>query len=199
MSVLSPALLGATALVLLASGLLHARHPGVLARGLAAHAVLPRRARSLVGLGVPVLEVVLGAATVVTLAGWGWSGLTGDARTAQLAVGLGTAALFAGFAAYLLTVSRAQPDADLPCACGIGETSVGTAALTRAAGLALLGALGGLTAQGWQAGARPLEESAVVAAAAVTLAITVSLLPAARELPDGLTRTVAPAPSGVLR
>ena len=61
MSVLSPALLGAAGLVLLASAAGHLRSPGTLRRGLQAQGVLGTRGRRAVALVLGPVEGVLGA------------------------------------------------------------------------------------------------------------------------------------------
>lgn len=194
MSILSPALLAAVALVLLTSGVGHLVHGESLRRALAVHDVLPGSLRRVVATALPVAEVALGGLLLAAT-----FGTTGAGPVPGLVAGLGATGLFVLFAAYLALVLRAHPGDEVPCACGVGETSVGPAALGRAAGLAALAAAGALTAQGWAPGGRPVEEILVVGAAGVSLAITASLLPAARALPEALTRAELPAARGGLR
>ncbi len=194
MSILSPALLTAAALVLVTSGVGHLGGAEALRRALVVHGVLPGSLRRVVATALPVAEVALGGLLLAAT-----FGTTGAGPVPGLVAGLGATGLFVLFAAYLALVLRAHPGGEVPCACGVGETSVGPAALGRAAGLAALAAAGALTAQGWAPGGRPVEEILVVGAAGVSLAITASLLPAARALPEALTRAELPAARGGLR
>jgi len=193
-SILSPALLAAVALVLLTSGVGHLVHGESLRRALAVHGVLPGSLRRVVATALPVAEVALGGLLLAAT-----FGLAGEGPLPGRVAGLGATGLFALFAAYLALVLRAHPDDEVPCACGVGETSMGPAALGRAVGLAALTLVGVLTAQGWVLAGRPVEEVLVVGAAGVSLSITVSLLPAARALPEALTRAELPAARGGLR
>lgn len=183
MSVLSPALLGALALVLLASAVGHLRDPVALRSGLLAHGVLPAVLRGPVALLLPLVEVVLGVAAVLAVAG------PGDPVLLTRLTGGGAFLLFAAFTTYLIIVLRTRPEPGVPCACGLGAASVGAASVLRAGVLALFAGVAALSAGGWTLATRPGVEIAVTLAAAVTLAVATALLPAAREVPDDLTLT----------
>lgn len=174
MSILSPALLGAVALVLLASGRAHALGPGALRRGLDAHAVLPRAWHVPLTVFLPVAEVTLGLALLGSL-----TGMPLDPGVP----GAGAAALCAGFATYLTLVLRRHPDEEVPCACGLGAAPVSGPAVGRAGLLAVFALAGVLTAQGWSLAARPVTEVLVTAGAALSIAVATALLPAARTVP----------------
>jgi hypothetical protein len=173
-SVLSPALLGAVALVLLVSGATHVLRPAELRSGLASHDVLPRRLRGTVRLVLPVVELGAAGALLTGVAGAGWS---------PVGPALAAAVLLAALGAYLWLVLRRHPEADVPCACGLGRTPVTGTAVARAGLLAGGALVGGLADQGWTLAGRPAEEALVAAAAAGTLALATALLPAARALP----------------
>lgn len=183
MSVLSPALLGAVALVLLASAAGHLRHPVALRSGLLVHDVLPAALHRPVSVLLPVAELTLGAVALWAIAG------PGDPVLLTRLGGAGAALLFAGFTAYLLAVLRTRPQPGVPCACGVGEASVGPASVARAGLLAGFAAVAALTAGGWTLTTRPALEVVVTVAAALTLAVATALLPAAREVPADLTLT----------
>lgn len=183
-SVLSPALLAAVGLVLLASGLAHLRQPGALGRALALHGVLPARLLAPVRSLLTVAEVGLGALLLAAV-------VTPVVPVLPVA-GLG-AALCAAFTAYLVVVRRATAGGDpVPCGCGIGETEIGPAAVARAGVLTVLAVVGGL-APAWDPARATAVESGVVVAAGLTLALVTAFLPAARALPAG---TPAPVRGG---
>lgn len=114
MSVLSPALLGACGLVLLAAAIAHLRSPQALRRGLLAHGVLPDTAHRSVSLVLGPVEAILGAAALVVALG-------GSSRGVALAVSMPIAALFLLLAVYLAQVLRVTAGQVVPCACGLGE------------------------------------------------------------------------------
>lgn len=192
MSVLSPALLGAVALVLLASATSHLRRPVALRSALVVHDVIPPALRTPVSLLLPVAELLIGAAALLAV-----TGLAGDPFTLGRATAGVALVLFAGFAAYLVAVLRTNPEPGVPCACGLGEAAVGPASVARAGVLALFAGLAALTADGWTVTGSPAAEILVAGAAALTLAVAAALLPAAREVPDELTLTDLSAPGGV--
>lgn len=186
-------LLGAVALVLLASGAAHLRHPGQLQRGLAAQGVLSAPARRLVVRMLGPVEVLLAVALLTMLiAGYRWTGAV------LILPAVLAALLFLGFTTYLALVARRSGGDEIPCACGVGEAPVGPASVLRGAVLAAM-SLAGVAAIIWPgppgrlvgseavgaAGTVPdLAHFVVAAAAALALAIAVSLLPAARALPS---------------
>lgn len=192
MSVLSPALLAAVALVLLAAAVGHLRDLPGLRRGLDAHRVLAPGVGRPVAAVLPVLEAVLGATLLAGAAGQ----LTGAdwATPTSRGAGLAAAALTLGFAAYLALVARRSAGEPVPCACGLGDTPVGPSAVLRAGLLAAMAAAGALTvatatgSPGSSGTAAGTPELVVTLAAALTLALGTALLPAARALP---TETVA--------
>lgn len=178
----SPVLLAAVGAVLLAAATGHLLSRGSLARGLRTHGVLPEALRRPVALLLPLVEVVLGGALVASALGAGGVPL---ARSA----GAGAALLAAGFTAYLWVVLRRTGGDPVPCACGLGEAPLSRSGVLRAGLLAAFAAVGALTAAGWSATAVPGVEVAVAAGAALTLALAVALLPAARAVPEDLVLT----------
>ncbi|AXH97182.1 MauE/DoxX family redox-associated membrane protein [Ornithinimicrobium avium] len=176
MSILSPALLGAVGLVLLASAAGHLRSPAALRHGLDAQGVVPQVARRAVSLLLGPVETVLGVAAIL-------AAVTGPRPALALWAGLPSAALFAVLALYLTAVLRSTAGRPVPCACGLGEAPVGPSTVLRAAFLGAMAALGGATAGGWSPGTAPHEELIVALAAALVLAVATALLPAARAVP----------------
>lgn len=165
--------LAACALVLLASGIDHLRRRGPLAFGLRRQGVLPASTLPLVTHVLPVAELGLGVGLLVAVAGAG--------TLADRALGGAAVALFAAFAFYLQSVSR-RPDAhEIPCACGLGETSVGPWVTIRAALLAAFAALGALWPVAGGLSSLQPPQVAVVVSASVALAVSLALLPAARQ------------------
>lgn len=188
MSVLSPALLGAVGLVLLAAALGHLRDPVALRRGLRAHGVLPERTHRLVTVLLGPLEALLGAAALV-------AAVTGPSLGAALLVSMPIAGLFLALTGYLWQVLRVTAGQVVPCACGLGEAPVGRPAIVRGGILTTMSLIGGATAAGWSASAAPTEEVLVTLAAALVLGLATALLPAARALPEAAVRAV-PHPAG---
>lgn len=181
MSILSPALLGAAGLVLLAAGLGHLRSPADLRRGLAAHRVLPGALHRAVALVLGPVEVALGALALVAAVGAGSWG-----RGVAVGVSMPVTLLFLLLTAYLFRVLRTTRGQVVPCACGLGETPVGPPTVARAAILTALAALGGVTAQGWSLASAPAAEVFVALAAMLVLALATALLPAARTVPEAV-------------
>lgn len=177
MSILSPALLGAVGLVLLAAAVGHLRSPAALRRGLAAHGILPAHTHAPVAAVLGPLEGVLGAAALVTA-------LTEVPRAVALAVSMPIAALFLTFTLYLARVLRDARGRVVPCACGLGETPVGGPAVLRGGILSALALVGGLTAGSWALVGAPAAEAGVALAAMLVIGLAVALLPAARTVPE---------------
>lgn len=184
MSVLSPALLGAVGLVLLAAAFGHLRDPGALRGGLRAHGVLPDGTHRLVSVLLGPLEAVLGAAALV-------AAVTGPSLIAALAVSMPIAGLFLVLTGYLVQVLRVTAGRAVPCACGLGDTPVGRPAVVRGGILTVMAFVGGATAAGWSASGVPAEEVVVALAAALVLGLATALLPAARVVPDAALRAAA--------
>jgi hypothetical protein len=168
---MTPALLGACGLVLLAGGLGHARHPAATRATVAAHGVLPRSGTTFVGTALPAVEIILGAALLIAIA----SGSDVVARW----LGMVAAVLFAGFTAYLVRALQAG-SGGMPCACGVGEAPLGPWTAIRAGLLALMAAVGAVAPLGVPPGQRPGAQIIVLCCAAVALAVGISVLPAAR-------------------
>lgn len=177
MSVLSPALLGAVGLVMVAASIGHLRSPEVLRRGLRAHGVLPTRLHDPLSRVLGPVEGVLGVAALVVA-------VTGPPWVAALAVGMPLAGLCLALTWYLVRVLRHTAGAVVPCACGLGEAPVNQSAVLRSGLLAALSLLGALTANGWAIATAPVEEAVVALAAALVLALATALLPAARAVPE---------------
>ena len=165
--------LAACSLVLLASGVDHLRRRDALLAGLRRQGVVPDGLVRPVSWALPLGEVALGVGLLAAVM---------DAGTlADRTLGGATVALFAAFAVYLRGVSR-RPDAHvIPCACGSGETSVGPWVTLRAATLGALAALGALWPVAGGLGSLQPPQVAVVVSASVALAVTLALLPAARQ------------------
>lgn len=182
---MSAALLACCALVLLASGWAHARHPRALADGLAAHRLVPE------GLRTPLARVLTGGELLLGVAGL-FAAVTGMLPVAVV-VATATALLFWAMTAYLLVARRSAPSG-VPCACGLGDAPLGPWVTARAIALALLatvvGASAGLAvaagASGWGFVGRPVDQVVILCCAALTLAIGLGLLPAARRDLDSL-------------
>ncbi|MCK0113510.1 hypothetical protein MWU75_15285 [Ornithinimicrobium sp. F0845] len=184
MSILSPALLGAVGLVLLASAAAHLRSPAALRRGLDAHGVLPPGARGPVALVLGPLEALLGAGALVTAVIDVPSGVA-------LAVSMPIAGLFLAFTLYLGQVLRAAQGRVVPCACGLGEAPVSRTAVLRGGILTTLALVGGVSADGWSLAGAPAAEAGVALAAMLVIALSVALLPAARAVPEAAIRREA--------
>lgn len=181
MSILSPALLGAVGLVLVAAAVGHLRSPGALRRGLDAHGVLPSAGRGPVALVLGPVEAVLGLAALVVA-------VTDVPLGASLAVSMPIAALFLVLTLYLARVLRATRGRVVPCACGLGEAPVSRTAVLRGGILTVLAVLGGATAGTWTLAGAPAAEAGVALAAMLVLALSTALLPAARAVPEAAIR-----------
>ena len=181
MSILSPALLAAVGLVLLASGASHLRAPAGLLRGLRAQGVLPEGTHRPVALLLGPVEVLLGAAALVAAA-------TGPSRTTALAVGLAAAGLFLALTVYLRRVLAVSAGEPVPCACGLGEVPVSLSTVVRAGILSAMAVTAAVTAGGWSVAAAPAVETTVAVAAALVLALSAAVLPAARTVPEAAVR-----------
>lgn len=195
----------AVGLVLLAAAAGHLRDARGTRAALAAHDLLPAGMQRPVAVLLAPLELVLGAALLLGAAGVGGRGLGAVGSSLLPVAGGATAALLAGFTAYLALVVRSTRGKDeVPCGCGLGATPVGHWAVLRAAlllALALLatvsataGVLGGVgsgSAPGWAElptdEASALAQVFVAAAAGLTLAVATAVLPAARSVPAALT------------
>lgn len=177
MSVLSPALLGAVGLVLLAAAVGHLRAPGELRSGLRAHGVLPGGAQRVVAGLLGPLELALGAAALGVAVVDVPLGLS-------LAVSMPVAGLFLAFTGYLWQVLRTTTGRVVPCACGLGATPVTRSAVLRGGILTALALTGGVAGSGWELATAPAAEVFVALAAMLVLALAVALLPAARTVPE---------------
>lgn len=187
----------AVGLVLLAAAAGHLRDARGTRAALAAHDLLPAGMQRPVAVLLAPLELVLGAALLLGAAGVGGRGLGAVGSSLLPVAGGATAALLAGFTAYLALVVRSTRGKDeVPCGCGLGATPVGHWAVLRAAlllALALLAAVSSAGAGGPNWAALPTDEAPllaqafVVAAAGLTLAIATAALPAARAIPTVLT------------
>ncbi|KUG52839.1 hypothetical protein AVL62_14820 [Serinicoccus chungangensis] len=183
MSVLAAAGLWAVGLVLLVSGLSHARAPRSTRVALRAHGTLPPAAHRGVALVLGPVELVL---ALGLLAG----GLGVLDAAAVRALGLGAALLCLAFAAYLRVVRRRTAGQEVPCGCGLGTTPVTGWSVVRAGLLGALALTGAALPTGpWDAGTgAPVWAQVVVAAAGgLALAVATAALPAARAVPAGLT------------
>lgn len=190
MSILSPALLAAVGLVLLASAVSHLRSPVLLREGIRAHDVLPHRTQGPVSHVLGPVEAVLGAAALV-------AAVSGPSLTAALVVSMPIAGLFLALTAYLWQVLRVTSGQVVPCACGLGEAPVSPSTVLRAGILAAMAIAGGVTAAGWAAASAPVTEVVVALAAALVLAVSAALLPAARAVPEAAIYTShRPHPGG---
>ncbi|NLG22402.1 MAG: hypothetical protein GX555_13345 [Actinomycetales bacterium] len=179
MSILSPALLGAVGLVLLAAATGHVRAPASLRRGLDAHGVLPGAARPLVAGVLAPLEAVLGVVALVCA-------VAPVPSPVGFAVSMPIAGLFLALTLYLARVLRDAQGRVVPCACGLGETPVTRSAVLRPGILAVLALVGGVTSGGWSLAEAPAAEAGVALAAMLVLALSVALLPAARAVPESV-------------
>lgn len=177
---MSPALLLTGAVLLLVPGLGHLSAQRSTAALLRAHGVVPGRWAGPLTVVLTVVEIVLGAALLLSV-------LAG-ASGAQQALGLTAAVLFAGLAGYAHQAWRATAGArDVPlCACGVAESPLGPWVTGRALLLALLCVLAALSAGGVAPADRPWAELFVLGCAAVTLSVLLLLLPAARSVPGRL-------------
>lgn len=176
MSVLSPALLAAVGLVLLASAASHLRAPGALHRGLRSHGVLRPRAHRPVSLALGPVEAALGVAVLL-------AALTGAPPVTAYAASVPVAVLFLVLTLYLARVLKVTAGQVVPCACGLGEAPVSLTTVVRAGALAAMTVVGGATAAGWSVTSAPDAEVFVTVAAALVLALSAALLPAARAVP----------------
>lgn len=177
MSILSPALLGAVGLVLLAAALGHLRSPRDLRRGLDAQDLLPGGLRGPVVVLLGPVEALLGVAALVVSVVEVPAGVT-------LAVGMPIAVLFLAFTVYLAQVLRVTNGRVVPCACGLGETPVSRSAVLRGGILTVLAVVGGVGAGPWALAQAPAQEIGVAVAAMLVLALATALMPAARAVPD---------------
>ena len=185
MSILSPALLGAVGLVMVAASLSHLRSPEALRRGLGAHRVLPERLHTPISRVLGPLELVLGAAALVLA-------VTGAPLAPTLLVGMPLAGLSLALTVYLWQVLRVTAGDVVPCACGLGEAPVGLPAVVRAGILTVLALTGATTANGWAIHTAPVAEIFVALAAMLVLALATALLPAARAVPAPAIRAGGP-------
>lgn len=192
MSVLSPALLGAVGLVMLASAISHLRSPEDLRRGLSAHGVLPQRWHGPISLVLGPLEAVLGAAALVVA-------LSGAPTAVAVGVGMPLAALSLAFTLYLAQVLRTTAGQVVPCACGLGQAPVNESAAARGGILTVLSVAGATTASGWAVHTAPASEIFVALAAMLVLALATALLPAARAVPEATLRAATHETSTLLR
>lgn len=181
MSILSPALLGAVGLVLVAASVGHLRSPAALRRGLDAHGVLPSAGRGPVALVLGPVEAVLGLAALVVA-------VTDVPLGLSLAVSMPIAALFLALTLYLARVLRVTQGQVVPCACGLGEAPVSRTAVLRGGILTAMALLGGATGGSWSLAAAPAQEAGVALAAMLVLGLAVALLPAARAVPEAAIR-----------
>lgn len=177
MSILSPALLGAVGLVLIAAAIGHLRSPAELRSGLRAHDVLPQGAQHTVAAVLGPLEAVLGVAALVVA-------VVAVPPGAALAVSMPIAGLFLAFTGYLWQVLRTTEGQVVPCACGLGATPVSQSAVLRGGILAVAAISGGIAGSGWSLAAAPAPEIGVALAAMLVLALAIALLPAARAVPE---------------
>lgn len=172
---MSDALFLACALVLGASATVHALHPLTTASALTRHEILPTSLRSAVAIALPAGEAVLAACLAA-------AALMGQ-RTLALASGTAATLVFGLFSGYLYAVLRRHPGISLPCACGIGTASIGPWSVMRGLLLMVLAAVGAAGSGHRALTARPSEQVVIVVAAAVSLALVLSALPDAREMP----------------
>lgn len=175
---MSPALLAVAALVLLATGWAHLRHPSRTGAQVGAHGVLPPSGARVAAALLGPVEVALGGGLLLAV-------LLGHAG-GQVVLGIGAAVLFAALALYAHTAHRRRPGHPLPCACGVAESPLGPWVTARAVMLALVTTSGVLTTGGPTPGQRPGEELVVLACAAVALAVVLTYLPLARAVPAAL-------------
>lgn len=181
MSILSPALLGAVGLVLVAAAVGHLRSPAALRRGLDAHGLLPSAGRGLVARVLGPVEAVLGLAALVVAVIDVPLGLA-------LGVSMPIAGLFLILTLYLARVLRVTQGRVVPCACGLGEAPVSQTAVLRGGILTAMALLGGATGGSWTLAGAPAQEAGVTLAAMLVLGLAVALLPAARAVPEAAIR-----------
>jgi len=169
---MSSAFLLAIAGVLVASGVAHLMHFARSRAAVVDQHVVPAHLASLVVSGVVVLELVLGVGTLTAV-------LTGS--SGQRIFALMCAALFVAFAGYTHLAWLRRTDRDVLCACGVGEAPLGFWVTLRSwllAGLAICAAVFASASTAWFE--RPAFEQIVMACAALSLSIAVTLLPTAR-------------------
>lgn len=172
---MTPVALLTCVLALAASAVTHVVGVGTTRREIAAHRVVGDRLAGPIALALPVIEIVLAGSVAWALLTPG----TGPDRVTGLASGL----LFLAFAGYLALVLR-RGRGGLPCACGLGSATVGGWTIARAATFGVLAGVGALAAPSRALLVRPWSEVAIIACAAVTFAIAISLLPTARHEPS---------------
>ena len=168
---MSEALLGVVSVTLLVSGAAHLRAPRRLRAVLDAHRVLPRGLRGPVAIALPPIEVSLGAALALGLA-------TGSG--ASVLIGLLSAGLLVAMTVYVHVAARRSAGRSVPCGCGVGEAPLGLWVTARAAILGGLALTGALTTGAGPTLARPLLELVVMAAAVLSLTISLAALPGTR-------------------
>ncbi len=169
---MSGALLVAVAGVLIASGLAHGVHFESSRAAVAdQHVVSPGLAGPLVAV-LSVAEIALGGGTLAAV-------LTGS--TAQTVWGLLCALLLVAFGGYVHLAWLRRTRRDVLCACGVGEAPLGLWVTLRSGLLAVL-ALGGaaFASSGVSWLDRPAFELSVLVCVAFSLAVAVTMLPAAR-------------------
>lgn len=169
---MSGAFLVAIAAVLLASGVAHLVHFTSSRATVADQHVVPVHLAGPLVAVVVVLELVLGGGTLGAV-------LTGS--SGQRVFGLLCAALFVAFAGYTHLAWLRRTDRDVLCACGVGEAPLGFWVTLRSgllAGLAICAAVFASASTAWFE--RPAFEQIVMACAALSLSIAVTLLPTAR-------------------
>ena len=157
------------ALLLLVAGVSHLAHPTSLADDLRQQGLVPRRAVAATTVALPVVEVALGLAVVAAVHGW-----TTVPGTAPLA---GTAALYAAFACYTVTLLRRRDGRGVPCGCAATGADVTGVVPLRAATLACL-ALGALMTSP-SASAWPAPELLMAGLATATFTVLLWTLPSA--------------------
>lgn len=167
-------------LVLLTSGLLHARRPGQLEAALRRQRLLPTGMIRACAVGVVAVESALGAAGLVAL-----SVFESDAgaRLVLLVAGV-LFTIYTGYTAYLVSRGRR-----VPCGCSAADYPVTVAVVARAAGLSLV-AFGAAAVVGDALAPTGDEQFVVAAIASVGLSTIVWALPAALQIP---TAPQAPA------
>jgi Methylamine utilisation protein MauE len=159
--------LGCCAGALLPVGIAHLRRPTAFGRLVAAHGVLAPWSAPAIALAVGVTETVLGGAALVGLVA---DGLRRPVLVAALLLG-------SAFVAYLAVLLR-RPHDGLGCGCTPLVGPVTTASLLPGAVLAVVCALGVVSA--------PAEATWFGVAWGVTLAVAVMLVPA--TVPSGEPR-----------
>lgn len=160
--------------VLLMSGLLHARHVGELEAALRRQRLVPTGLIRACAVGVVTLESVLGAVGMLAL-----SVLQTEAVTRAVLVVAG--ALFAGYAVY--TAYLVSQGRRVPCGCSAADYPVNTAVVARAAGLSVA-AFAAAAVAGDALTLGGGEEFVTAAIAAIGLSAIVWALPAALHAPS---------------